>query len=34
VEFSSNEDGINEEALEVSFLKDDDDFLGNSLDEK
>jgi len=28
VEFSSNEDGINEEALEISFLEDDDDFLG------
>jgi hypothetical protein len=34
VEFSSNEDGINEEALEVSFLEDDHDFLGNSSDEK
>jgi len=28
VEFSSNEDGIDEEALEISFLEDDDDFLG------
>jgi len=27
VEFSSNEDGIDEEALEISFLEDDDDFL-------
>jgi len=28
VEFSSNEDGSDEEALEISFLEDDDDFLG------
>jgi hypothetical protein len=35
VEFSSNEDGINEEELEISFLEDDDDdFLGNSSNEK
>jgi hypothetical protein len=30
VEFSSDENGINEKALEISFIVDDDDFLGNS----
>jgi hypothetical protein len=34
VEFSFDEYGIDEEALEISFLEDDDDFLGNSLNEK
>jgi hypothetical protein len=34
VEFSFNEDGINEKALEISFIEDDNDFLGNSLDIK
>jgi hypothetical protein len=33
VEFLSDEDGIYEEAFEITFLEDDDDFLGNSLDE-
>jgi len=28
VEFSFNEDGSDEEALEISLLEDDDDFLG------
>ncbi len=32
--FSSNEDGIYEEALEITLLKDDDDFLRNSLYEE
>jgi hypothetical protein len=30
VEFSSDENGINEKTLEISFIVDDDDFLGNS----
>ncbi len=34
MEFSSDENGIDEEALEITFLEDDDDFLGNSSDEE
>jgi hypothetical protein len=34
MEFSSDEDDIDEKTLEITFLKDDDDFLGNSSDEK
>jgi hypothetical protein len=34
MEFSSNEDDIDEEALEITFLEDDDDLLGNSSNEK
>ncbi len=34
VEFLSDEDGIDDEALEITFLEDDDDFLGNSSDEE
>jgi hypothetical protein len=34
MEFLSNEDGIDEKSLEITFLEDDDDFLGNSLDEE
>ncbi len=34
VEFSYDKDDINEEALEIIFLEDDDDFLRNSSDEK
>jgi hypothetical protein len=34
VEFSFDEDGIDEEALEITFLENDDDFLRNSLDEE
>jgi hypothetical protein len=34
VEFLSDENGIDEEALEIPFLEVDDDFLGNSLDEE
>jgi hypothetical protein len=33
VEFLFDEDGIDEKAFEITFLEDDDDFLGNSLDE-
>jgi hypothetical protein len=33
MEFLSDENDIDEEALEITFLEDDDDFLGNSLDE-
>ncbi len=34
MEFSSNEDDIDEEALEITFLEDDDDLLGNSSNEE
>jgi len=33
VEFLSDEDGIDEEAFEITLLEDDADFFGNSLDE-
>jgi len=34
MEFSFDENGIDEKALEITFLEDDDDFLGNSSDEE
>jgi hypothetical protein len=34
MEFSSDENDIDEEALEITFLEDDDEFLGSSLDEE
>jgi hypothetical protein len=34
MEFPSNEDDIDEEALEITFLEDDDDLLGNSSNEE
>jgi len=34
VEFSSNKDGIDEKTLEITLLKDDDDFFRNSLYEE
>jgi hypothetical protein len=34
MEFSSNEDDIDEEALKITFLEDDDDLLGNSSNEE
>jgi hypothetical protein len=34
LESSSNEEDIDEEALHMVFIKEDEDFLGNSLDEE